>query len=113
MSTGKEEPVLVRGPVDSEFHEVCADAAVIQQSVALARSAIAGHALPGTLATDEELEEVVADGSHLCRKAVMALDCVEARRSLSSENAGNGRAHLLTRCAWSRHGSEVPRYRPL
>ena len=42
--------MLVRILIDGEFHEVRADAAVIQQSVALAWSAIARHALPGTLA---------------------------------------------------------------
>jgi hypothetical protein len=87
VSAGKEKPVLMRIPIDGESHELRADAAVIQQSVALARSAITRDTLPGTLGADEELEEIVADGRYLCREAVMAFDCVESCRSLVVTNA--------------------------
>src|SRR5882672_916462 len=57
MGTGRVLPLLVRIAVDREIEEVSADAAVVEQGVALARSAVADDALPGALRTDEKLQQ--------------------------------------------------------
>ena len=55
---GVNLPVLVRVAVDRVVEEVRADAAVVQQRVALPGRAVAGDRLAGALGVDQELEQL-------------------------------------------------------
>ncbi len=51
-------PVLVRVPVDGVVEEVGPDPAVVEEGVALTRSAVAGDVLPVATQTDQQLEQL-------------------------------------------------------
>src|SRR5262249_56782222 len=56
---------LVRVAVDREIEEIAADAAVVEEGVALAGRAVAGDALSRALRRDEQLEKLALGLPHL------------------------------------------------
>ena len=72
--------MFVRIAIHGELDEVRADAAMVEQRIALTGRPVASDSHAGSLAADEELDEVVAGGRHLTGKPVMALDGVETSR---------------------------------
>ena len=80
---GKELPLLVRVAVDGEVEQVGADAAVVEKRVALAGGAVAGHPLALPPAVDQELEQAPLGLLDPRRELAVALQRVEAQRTLA------------------------------
>src|SRR5262245_3001657 len=89
VRTRKILPVLERVAIDRERHEVGSDARMVEQSVALARGAVAGYPspLPGTI--HEELDEIVARPRDLTGESEVAGQGVQACRGLGGEYLEN------------------------
>ena len=86
--------MFVRIAIHGELHEVRADAAMVEQRIALTRRPVAGDSHAGPLAADEELDEVVTCSRHLTCKPVMALDGVEPSGGFVRQHTRDGGGDL-------------------
>src|SRR5262245_47469422 len=77
--------MLVGVPVHRVLDEVGADAAVVEQSVALTGGAVARDLLPGPLELDQEHEQCPLRLLHPLREARVPLGAAEAGRRLALE----------------------------
>src|SRR5215467_5793418 len=69
MGAGQELALLHRAPVNGVGQQVGPDAAVVQQGVALARGAVAGHRLALRRGRQQEAEQVALDLEYRCGEA--------------------------------------------
>ena len=74
MGPGQEQALLVRVAVDREVEEVGADAAVVEERVALSGRAVAGDPLAGSLQPDQELEDAALGLLDLGGEAPVTVD---------------------------------------
>src|SRR5512147_1618882 len=80
---GQELPLLVRVAVDRELEQVGADAAVVEQRVSLAGSAVADDAFAIATALDQELEQLPLGLDHPRRERAVSLEPVEVELPLA------------------------------
>ena len=115
----REAAVLVGVAVDGEVEEVGADAAIVEQRVALARRAVAADRLALVLGRDQERQQPALGASHLLVERRVGRDVAEAE-ALARARAGRATrrarlamptAHARDRRAASRRGSAAPRRR--
>ena len=92
VGPGEEPALLVGVAVDGEVEQVRADAAVVEQRVALARRAVAGDPLALAAPLDEELEQAPLRLLDLGREGAVALERVEAQRALALGEASTRRS---------------------
>ena len=59
----QENTLFVGVPIDGEFDEVCAYAAVVRNRVAFSRGSVSDNALALSLGLDEEIDEIPFDFS--------------------------------------------------
>ena len=85
VGAGQELALLVGVAVDRELEQVGADAAVVEQRVALAGGAVAGDALAVAAALDQELEQAPLGLLDLRRETGVSLERVEAEGALPLE----------------------------
>ena len=78
MHARREAAVLVGIAVDGEVEEVGADAAVVEQRVALARRAVAADRLALVLGRDQERQELALRASHLLGERRVGRNVAEA-----------------------------------
>ena len=78
---GSELALLVRVAVDRVVEEVRADAAVVEQRVALAGRAVAGDRLPARLASMQERQQVALGLARTCSaEAAVGVELGRSRR---------------------------------
>ena len=105
VHAGREAAVLVGIAVDREVEEVGADAAVVEQRVALARRAVAADASCPAPWRDQERQQVALGAAHLLGEARIGLDLEEAALDLVLEQLADARR-------WPARGGGVRRDRP-
>ena len=91
----QEAPVLIGVAVDGVFEEIRADAAEVQERVALSRRAIADDSLALAPACDQELEQTPLRLVHLRGERAVTLERVEAQRALAFCELLDSRGHLM------------------
>src|SRR6185369_16673808 len=79
VGSGQELALLVGVTVYRELDEITSDAAIVQQRVAFARSAIADDALARSLGLDQELEQLALGLPDLLFEPGVRLDSTVAR----------------------------------
>ena len=82
----QEHALLVRAAVDGVLEQVLADAAVVEQRVALARGAVADDPLALGARRQEEVEQVALDREDLVGEAVVPLEGVQPGGGLGVED---------------------------
>ena len=99
----REQTVLVRVAVDRVVEEIGADAAVVQERVALAGSAVPDDLLPLAAELDEEIEECALRLLHLLGEARVALGRAEPLALLACEQRGNrvAQSDAALRSCWA------------
>src|SRR5690606_36277446 len=81
----REASVLVRIAIDGEFHEVSADAAIVQQRVALPGSAVAADDLALVLRLDQERQESALGPLHPLAERRVGREVLEPEGALAGE----------------------------
>src|SRR5204862_1565455 len=91
----KEQSLLMRVAVDRIVDEVRADAAIVEQSVALGGRAVPHNRDIASLAIDEERQQLSLGFAHALGKVSVGLDLRDADRVLLGDQARHARG-LLT-----------------
>ena len=89
MHAGREPAVLVRVAIDRELEEVGADPAIVQQRIALARSAVAADHLAGILGRDQERQQPTFGARHPLGERGVGRDLAKALAPLAGEQVRN------------------------
>jgi hypothetical protein len=90
MPSPADEPAL-RAAIDRERHQLRADAAVVQQRVALGRCPIADHPFAGAVRLDEECQDVALRVHHLPAEAAVRIQPIEPGLELAREHVSHRR----------------------
>ena len=107
---GRYRPCLWWFRSTAKLHEVGADAAVVEQGVALAGRTVGDHALAASRTLDQEAHHVVPHGGHLRGKPLVTVEGVQARPPFDLEDSGHGAAlggRHLGRCRPGAQGATV------
>src|ERR1700680_3522753 len=95
MGAGRVLALFVWVAVDREIDEIRADAAIIEQRVALARSAIADDTLAGALSPNQKREQRTLGLAYPFGEGRIGCKLPESRPLFQCEQLAGPRAHRL------------------